>query len=265
MDATEVTNTQFAKFVEATNYVTVAERKPRAEDFPGAPPEALVAGSIVFTPPNTAVPLDDSLVWWSYVRGADWRHPEGPESDLKGRENHPVVHVAYEDAASYAKWAGKRLPTEAEWEFAARGGSEQKRFAWGDDFHPEGKWMANTYQGHFPVKDEGQDGLQRHRSRRAIPRKRLRPLRHRRQCLGMVRGLVSPRHLRPRRNPGHGEKSIGPNRKPRPAGTRSRQTSPARRILPVQRRILRPLPRRQPRQRRTLIRLKPHRLPLRSA
>jgi len=159
MDATEVTNAQFAKFVEATNYVTVAERKPQAKDFPGALPEALVAGSIVFTPPDTAVPLDDSLVWWSYVPGANWRHPDGPQSDLKGRENHPVVQVAYEDAASYAKWAGKRLPTEAEWEFAARGGNEQKRFAWGDDFHPEGKWMANTYQGHFPVKDEGQDGF----------------------------------------------------------------------------------------------------------
>ena len=159
MDVTEVTNAQFAKFVEATNYVTVAERKPQAGDFPGAPPEALVAGSIVFTPPDAAVPLDDSLVWWSYVPGANWRHPDGPESDLKGRENHPVVQVAYEDAASYAKWAGKRLPTEAEWEFAARGGNQQKRFAWGDDFHPEGKWMANTYQGHFPVEDEGQDGF----------------------------------------------------------------------------------------------------------
>lgn len=159
MDATEVTNAQFAKFVEATGYVTVAERKPRAEDFPGAPAEALVAGSIVFTPPHTAVPLDDSLVWWSYVPGANWRHPDGPESNWKGRENHPVVQVAYEDAAAYAKWAGKRLPTEAEWEFAARGGNEQKRFAWGDEFRPEGKWMANTYQGHFPVKDEGRDGF----------------------------------------------------------------------------------------------------------
>jgi len=158
MDATEVTNEQFAKFVKATGYVTVAERKPRAEDYPGAPPENLVAGSVVFTPPDHEVHLDNHYQWWAYVTGANWRHPEGPGSDTKGREKHPVVHIAFEDAEAYAKWAGKRLPTEAEWEFAARGGASGNLYAWGNDFHPNGKWMANTHQGHFPRTNTAEDG-----------------------------------------------------------------------------------------------------------
>lgn len=158
MDRTEVTNAQFEKFVKATGYVTIAEQTPRAEDFPGAPPENLVAGAVVFTPPATAVPLNDHLQWWTYVRGANWRHPTGPASNLTGLENHPVVHVAYSDAAAYAKWAGKRLPTEAEWEFAARGGKAGQFYAWGADLKPGGKWMANIFQGKFPHKDTGEDG-----------------------------------------------------------------------------------------------------------
>lgn len=161
MDATEVTNEEYDSFVKATGYVTVAERKPTREEFPTAPEENLVAGSVVFSPPPGPVPLNDHYQWWSYVPGANWRHPTGPTSDLKGLEKFPVVHIAYEDAAAYAKWAGKRLPTEAEFEFAARGGLTGKPYAWGDELKPGGKWPANIYQGQFPVKggDKGEDGF----------------------------------------------------------------------------------------------------------
>ena len=158
MDKTDVTNAQFARFVKATGYVTVAERKPRQEDYPTAPPENLVAGSVVFSAPDHPVPLNDHFQWWRYIAGANWRHPLGPGSDIKGKDDYPVVQVAYEDAQAYAKWAGKRLPTEAEWEFAARGGLAGKPFVWGDQFRPNGKWMANTHQGHFPNHDTGEDG-----------------------------------------------------------------------------------------------------------
>ncbi len=157
MDATEVTNEQFAKFVEATGHVTIAERKPRPEDFPGAPPEALVPGAVVFRPASEPVPLDNHLLWWEYIPGATWRHPHGPGSNLRGREKFPVIHVAWEDAEAYARWAGKRLPTEAEWEFAGRGGLKGQPYTWGDSLKPDGKWMANIYQGLFPVRDTAED------------------------------------------------------------------------------------------------------------
>jgi sulfatase modifying factor 1 len=159
MDKTDVTNEKFEQFVKATGYLTIAEQAPTKEEFPTAPPENLVAGSVVFTPTPGPVALDDHFQWWRYEKGANWRHPEGPSTDLKGREKYPVVHIAYRDAEAYAKWAGRRLPTEAEWEFAARGGLSGKVYAWGDNLKPGGKWMANIYEGQFPVKDTGDDGF----------------------------------------------------------------------------------------------------------
>ncbi len=162
MDQTEVTNEQFEAFVKATGYVTVAEMKPTREEFPMAPEENLIAGSTVFTTTTSPVPLDNYFQWWSYVPGADWRHPTGAGSDLVGREKYPVVQIVYEDAVAYAQWAGKRLPTEAEWEFAARGGSSGNVYVWGNELKPGGKFQANIYQGDFPLEggDTGEDGFQ---------------------------------------------------------------------------------------------------------
>jgi sulfatase modifying factor 1 len=161
VDAHPVTNAQFRRFVKATGHRTVAETAPRAEDFEGARSEELVAGSLVFTGTAGPVPLDDWTRWWGWVPGADWRHPEGPGSTLDGRELHPVVHVGYEDAAAYAAWADKSLPTEAEWEHAARGGLVGAVFAWGDEFMPRGRVMANTWHGRFPWENTRPHG---HRS-----------------------------------------------------------------------------------------------------
>jgi formylglycine-generating enzyme len=150
IDRTPVTNWQFRAFVAETGYVTLAERRPQAEDYPGALPHMLRAGSLVFAPPDHPISLSDWSQWWTFRFGASWKKPYGPGSSIKSLDDHPVVHVAYADAEAYARWAGKDLPTEAEWEFAARGGLEDAEFAWGDEFMPGGKPMANTWQGDFP-------------------------------------------------------------------------------------------------------------------
>jgi sulfatase modifying factor 1 len=160
MDKFEVTNEQFAKFVAATGFVTYAEKTPDARDFPDVPADKLKPFSIVFKKPGPKdrVDLRTHSGWWDIAYGACWKHPEGPASDIKGKEQYPVVHICYEDAKAYCKWAKKRLPTEAEWEFAARGGLDRQKFVWGDVLKPDGKWMANTWQGNFPHENTAEDG-----------------------------------------------------------------------------------------------------------
>jgi formylglycine-generating enzyme required for sulfatase activity len=161
IDRRQVTNREFRQFVRETGYVTVAERVPDAAMYPGALPDMLVPGSLVLSPPAYRVPLDNHYQWWRWSPGADWRHPEGPGSNLSGRDRHPVVHVAWEDVEAYAAWAGKAIPTEAEWEFAARGGAEGLEFAWGDELAPNGKMLANYWQGEFPLQNLVLDGYER--------------------------------------------------------------------------------------------------------
>lgn len=158
IDRYAVTNRQFARFVEATGHLTLAERPADPADYPGADPALLVPASVVFVPPAGRVDLGNLHNWWHYLPGADWRHPRGPGSSLDGLEDHPVVQVGYEDALAYAQWAGKDLPTEAEWEYAAWGGREGSEFAWGDELVPEGRYMANTWQGEFPWDNQVLDG-----------------------------------------------------------------------------------------------------------
>ncbi len=169
MDETEVTNAQFRAFVEATGYVTTAEKPPDADEIlrqlppntPAPPKEKLVAGSLVFTPTEGPVFLGDFSQWWKWTPAADWRHPEGPGSNLDGKDDHPVVHVSWDDAVAYARWAGKRLPTEAEWEFAARGGLKGKPYVWGDEKPSDEAIFANLWQGEFPHKNTARDGYER--------------------------------------------------------------------------------------------------------
>jgi formylglycine-generating enzyme len=160
IDSHPVTNAEFRQFVDATGYATFSERPPDSAAYPDADPALLVPGSLVFRKPSGPVNLRDNRNWWEYAPGADWRHPEGPDSSLDGREDHPVVHVTYEDACAYAEWAGKVLPSESEWEFAARGGLEGAPYAWGEEFAPEGRVMANTWQGRFPWENLKVDGYE---------------------------------------------------------------------------------------------------------
>ena len=160
MDRYPVTNRRFRKFVEATSHVTFAEIPPRADEYPGAKPEMLYAGSLVFVKPSGPVDRRDIGNWWQYLRDADWRHPYGPGSSIDGLDHHPVVHVTFGDAEAFAQWEGKELPTEAEWEFAARGGLDGAPYAWGNEFIPGGRMMANTWQGEFPWQNLGTDGYE---------------------------------------------------------------------------------------------------------
>jgi sulfatase modifying factor 1 len=160
LDSRPVTNAAFRQFVDATGYVTFSERPPAPASYPDADPSLLVPGSLVFRKPGGPVNLRDYRAWWEYAPGADWRHPDGPDSTIAGRDDHPVVHVAYEDACAYAAWAEKALPSEAEWEFAARGGLDGAAYAWGDTAAPEGRAMANTWQGRFPWENLATDGYE---------------------------------------------------------------------------------------------------------
>jgi formylglycine-generating enzyme required for sulfatase activity len=160
IDKGPVTNAEFGEFVRATGYVTTAERLPDPAAYPDADPSLLVPGSAVFTKPHAPVGLRDYRAWWAYVPGANWQHPQGPESAIDDRGDHPVVHVSFEDVAAYAAWAGKELPTEAEWEYAARGGLEDATYAWGEEFSPGGQAMANTWQGRFPFENLAEDGYE---------------------------------------------------------------------------------------------------------
>lgn len=160
MDRTAVTNAQFAYFVDATGYVTVAERVPDASLYPGARPCDLVPGSLTFQPTSHPVSRDNPYQWWAFTRDACWHQPYGANSTIEGLENHPVVHIAFEDATAYAAWSGRELPTEAEWEYAARGGLEEAQYTWGNEFMPEGRFMANTWQGEFPWQNLVSDGYE---------------------------------------------------------------------------------------------------------
>jgi sulfatase modifying factor 1 len=161
IDRFTVTNERFENFVEATGYLTIAERELDPAEFPGAPAENLKPGSMLFKPTTGPVDLQDYTNWWDWAPGTNWSHPFGPESSLRGMDKHPVVHIAYEDAEAYANWAGKKLPTEAEWEYAARGGLDGKNFAWGDEDPSDEKPMANTWQGEFPWQNHLIDGYER--------------------------------------------------------------------------------------------------------
>ena len=231
IDRTPVTNAQFRAFVRATGHVTVAETRPRPEDYPGALPHMLQAGSLVFKPPKGAVDLRDLGAWWRFKFGAHWRKPLGSGSSIAGLDEHPVVHVAYADALAYAAWAGKDLPTEAEWEFAARGGLDGAEFAWGDAFTPGGRHMANTWQGAFPQENLAEDGFERTSPVTAFPPNGY----GLHDMIGNVWEWTSD-HFAPR-HPADAPKACCIPRNPR-GGRADESYDPARSEIPIPRRVV---------------------------
>ena len=203
IDTTEVTNAQFREFVEATGYITTAERKPNWDELkkqlpPGTPkPDdaQLVAGSLVFTPPDHPVNLNNIGQWWTWTPGTSWKHPEGPDSTIEGKDHYPVVHVSWDDASAYAKWAGKRLPTEAEWERAARYGQDDAKFTWGNDLLVDGQHMANIWQGEFPYLNTKDDGFAGIAPVRTYPANALGLVRHGGKRVGMDQRSVPAGYL----------------------------------------------------------------------
>ena len=254
IDAGPVTVAEFARFAEETGYVTVAERPPDPADYPDADPALLVEGSAVFHPTPGPVPLDDPARWWAYVPGASWRHPWGPESDNSQRQDHPVTHIAYEDAEAFAGWAGKALPTEAEWEYAARGGLDGAVFAWGEGAESGGKIDGEPLAGRLPLAQHRREGVGRHDAGRPVRGERLRPVRHDRQRVGVdERLLLAPRRrcrrdpepmLRAAAEPARGDP--GRELRLRPARRAHRPTRDQGRLAPVRPELLPALPARGP-------------------
>ena len=246
IDRTEVTNEQYARFVRETGYVTVAERKPDAKDFPDAPPEPRRRLDRLHASQLGRSRFDESARLVAHVLGADWRHPEGPaESTIEGRDDHPVVQVCWDDAVAYARWAGKRLPTEAEWEYAARGGLERMRYTWGNELNPDGKWMVNNWQGQFPNENTKDDGYARTAPVGSYPPNGYGLC----DMAGNVWEWCADWY-----RPGYSAHDRAPNPQglrvePRPCRTRRPQASPARGLVPVQRPLLHPLPARRAGQR----------------
>ncbi|MEY9201815.1 formylglycine-generating enzyme required for sulfatase activity [Bradyrhizobium elkanii] len=199
MDRTPVTNRQFKQFVRATDHVTFAEVAPDPKDYPDALPHLIFAGSLVFTSPDHPVDLRDYGQWWTLLKGANWRHPYGPKSNIKSLDDHPVVHIAYADALAYARWAGKDLPTEAEWEFAARGGLDGAEFAWGDEFVPGGRASGQYVARSLSVREPVRGRPRAHLARDDLSAERLRRVRHDRQCLGVDQRLVGSKTPRRRK------------------------------------------------------------------